>query len=90
MRGGYGGYAPHAIDEEFKVNEGCVKEIQAALRQPWLPVRQCPRCGSFDVHRHRSRFFKRLMLALILACRYSCLNCNSLYCGYLFSKRKGR
>jgi hypothetical protein len=56
---------------------------------PWSRFRQCPRCGSFEVYRHRGRgLFKRLILQMVLVRRYSCRNCNSLYYGYLFSRRK--
>ena len=51
--------------------------------------RQCPGCGSFNIHRHRggSRL-KRFAIRLALSLRqYSCLYCNSLYYGFLFSKR---
>ena len=55
----------------------------------WLRIRQCPRCGSFDVHRHRGGSkLKRFLLRLVLLRRYSCMYCNSLYYGYLFSYRK--
>ena len=57
--------------------------------KPWSHVRQCPRCGSFEVYRHRSRFtIKRLFLQLVFVRRFSCRNCNGLYYGYLLSKRK--
>jgi len=57
--------------------------------KPWSGVRECPRCGSFEVYRHRSRLtFKRLLLHLVLVRRFSCRNCNGLYYGYLFSERK--
>lgn len=58
---------------------------------PWTIVRQCPRCGSFDVHRHRGGSkFKRFILALFFVRRFSCMYCNSLYYGYRFSKRKDK
>jgi transposase-like protein len=57
--------------------------------KPWSRVRLCPRCGSFEVYRHRGRgLFTRLVLGLVLVRRYSCRNCNSLYFGYLLSRRK--
>jgi len=57
--------------------------------QPWSRVRQCPRCDSFEVYRHREYgLFKRIFLGLVLVRRYSCRNCNSLYYGYLFSRRQ--
>jgi transposase-like protein len=58
------------------------------MSKPWSSVRQCPRCGSYDIHRHRGgRKLRRFLLRLVLVRRYSCMYCNSLYYGYLFSKR---
>lgn len=57
----------------------------------WKPrslIRQCPRCGSFDIHRHRGKSLKRSLLRLVFVRQFACLNCNSLYYGFLFSKRK--
>ena len=52
-------------------------------------LRQCPRCGSFDIHRHRGgSSLKRFLLRMVLARRFSCMNCNGLYYGFVFSKRK--
>jgi hypothetical protein len=57
--------------------------------KPWSIIRQCPRCGSFDVHRHRGgSSLKRLVLGAVLARLYSCMYCNGLYYGYVFSRRK--
>jgi len=54
----------------------------------WTPVRQCPRCGSFNIHRHRGGSqIKRLAVRLFLMRKYSCMYCNSLYYGCVFSKR---
>jgi hypothetical protein len=54
----------------------------------WSTVRRCPRCGSFNIHSHRGGSqFKRFIIKLVLMRKYSCLYCNSLYYGYLFSKR---
>ena len=59
--------------------------------KPWSLVRECPRCGSFEIHRHRGGGrFKRLALQFVLVRRYSCMNCNSIYYGYLFCKRRAR
>jgi len=56
---------------------------------PWSNLRRCPRCGSFDVHSHRGGSkLKRTLLRLMLARRFSCMNCNGLYYGYVFSVRK--
>jgi transposase-like protein len=59
--------------------------------KPWSSVRQCPRCGSFEIHRHRGRTtLKRVALLLVLTRRYSCMNCNSLYYGYVLSRKDER
>src|ERR1019366_9792524 len=56
---------------------------------PWSSVRQCPQCGSFDVHRHRGGGpFKRFILQLVFLRVYSCMDCNGRYHGYSFSRRK--
>jgi transposase-like protein len=60
----------------------------AKMLERCIPVRQCPRCGSFNVHRHRGGSqLKRLAIRLVLMRRYSCMYCNSLYYGFLFTKR---
>jgi transposase-like protein len=56
--------------------------------KPWSRIRKCPHCGSFDVHRHRGEQLKRRLLGLVLVRRFACMNCNSLYYGYLFGRRK--
>jgi len=57
---------------------------------PWSSFRQCPRCGSFEVYRHRGQPpFTRFVLQLYSCRRFSYRNCNSLYYGYLLSRRKG-
>jgi hypothetical protein len=58
------------------------------MLERFTPVRQCPRCGSFNVHRHRGGSqIKRTATRLVLMRKYSCMYCNSLYYGFLFSKR---
>ena len=57
--------------------------------KPWSSIRQCPQCDSFDIHRHRGGSkVKRFLLRLVLVRRYSCMYCNTLYYGYVFSQRK--
>jgi transposase-like protein len=58
------------------------------LPMPWTKTRQCPFCGSHDVHRsQRYDSFEKYWLTLLLQRPYRCLSCQERHYNYAFSKR---
>jgi hypothetical protein len=53
-------------------------------------IRQCPSCGSRDVHRCRKRTLLEVwILPLILIRPFRCMGCYQRYYGFFFSRQAG-